>query len=342
MPRDRYDDEDDDRPRRRRRDEDDADDDDRPRRSRRRDDDEDDEDDRPRRSRRRRDDDRPAPTQGNGMAVASLVLGLVTICIGPLAGIIGGVLGVMGLRKPSGKGMAITGIILSVAFSLVWIGGLVFLYMKGKELGGRSASANNLKAIGIASHNFHDVHGELPPPYVRRPTEPLGQPVTDLDRRLGWRVNILPYLDTGNLWVRFKPEEPWDGPTNLPLSGTVVKDYADADTPADPTTRIRCFYDNGALFDTRSGRGVPIAGITDGTSNTILCVEGGEKVTWSRFQEYKFDPQGPLPPLGRADKDGFNVVLCDGQVKWIKKSVDPAIVKALITRASGEVVTLPP
>lgn len=340
MPRDRYDDEDDDRPRRRRRDDDDMDDEERPHRSRRRDEDDEDED-RPRRSRRRRDEDaRPATTQGNGMAVASLVLGIVSICFGPITGIIGGILGLMGMSKPSGKGMAVTGMILSGAFSLLWIGGAVLLYMKGQELGGRSASANNLKAVGLASHNYDSVHGEFPSPYVRRPGEMPGQPVADLDRRLGWRVSLVPYLPQGGPSVQFKQDEPWDSPSNLPLSNTVVKDYVDADARTDPTTRIRCFYDNGAVFETR-GRGIRFTDVTDGTSNTIFCVDGGEKVTWTRFQEYKFDPQGQLPPLGRPDKDGYNVVLCDGSVRWVKKSVDPAVVKAMITRHGGEVVTLP-
>src|SRR4051794_8290815 len=111
MPRDRYDD-DDDRPRRRR-------DDDRPRR--RRDDDED--DDRPRRSRREYEDDRPAATRGNGMAVAALVLGILSICFGPITGVIGGILGLLALRKPTGKGMAVTGLILSGLFSVLSIVG---------------------------------------------------------------------------------------------------------------------------------------------------------------------------------------------------------------------------
>ena len=338
MPRNRYD-EDDDRPRRRR----DDDDDDIPRRRRKDDEEDEDEDeDRPRRrSRRRRDEDAPAASQGNGLAVASLVLGILSIIFGPLTGIIGGILGLMGLSKTTGKGMAVTGMILSGLFSLTCIGGCVWAFMEGrKQLQGAAAKkvgTDNLKEIGIAAHNYHDVHAKLPAPFVRKPGEFPGQVPTDLNDRLSWRVSLLPYINEGGLYNQFRPEQPWNGPTNLPLSNTAVRDYVDPDTPTDPSTRVRVFYDNGAAFETRNEARIP-ASFPDGTSNTILFVEGGDKVTWSRFQEYKFDPNGVLPALGRADRDTFLVVMTDGSVRSVKKSVSPTTLKAAITRAGGEIM----
>jgi hypothetical protein len=177
-------------------------------------------------------------------------------------------------------------------------------------------------------------------PFARRPEERFGgAPPTDLDNRLSWRVQILPFLEQENVYRQFRMNEPWNSPANQPLSNTVVPPYTDADTRTDPNTRYRCFYDNGAMFDTRGT--TRMHSVTDGLTYTIMYVEGGEKVTWSRFQEYKFDPKGPLPALGRADKDGFNAGMGDGSTRWVSKSVDPAILKAMITRAGGEVVTLP-
>ena len=112
--------------------------------------------------------------------------------------------------------------------------------------------------------------------------------------------------------------------------------YTDADSPLDPTTRIRCFYDNGALFDSRSR--TTITNISDGTSNTIMYVEGAEKVTWSQFNEYKFDPNGPLPALGHPKRDTFAAVFADGSVRQMRKTVNQTTLKSLITRAGGEAV----
>jgi hypothetical protein len=319
MPRDRYDDEDDyDRPRRR----------------------DDDYDDRPRRSRRRDDDDydRSPPQKGNGFAVASLVLGLVSICLGPVTGLIGAILGFVGLGKPTGKGMATTGVVLNLLFSLLGTAGIIYGYMRIQETGEKMKSSNNLKQMGLASHNYYNSYGTLQQPYVKRPTDLPGQMPSDLDDRLGWRVTLLPYAEEDYLYKRFDLSQPWNGGPNQPLSSIVVKAYADPDTPTDPTTRYRCFYDNGAVFDTRQSVALP--GITDGTSNTILYVEGGEKVTWTRFQEYKFDPNGPLPALGHPKRDVFQAVMADGSVRSFRKSMNPSTLKAAITRNGGEVVLL--
>jgi len=330
MPRDRYDDEDD-RPRRRR----DEDDDDRPRRRR---DEDDEDDDRPRRSRRRDyDDERPAAVKGNGMAMASLVLGLLSILFGPCTGVIGGILGMIGLGRPSGKGMAVTGLILSGLFSITHTAGGIWGFFQMRESAGKYQVSLNMKQIGLAGHSHNDANGYLPMPYVKRPNDQMGQVPTDVNDRLGWRVTILPYIEQENVFRRFNFNEPWNGPTNQPISSTPIMQYSDSDARTDPTTRFRGFYDNGAIFDTKTQVRIP-AGIMDGTSNTIFVVEGGDKVTWTRFQEYKFEPTGPLPPLGRADKNTYQVLMADGSTKTIRRSVSEATLKAAITRAGGEIM----
>jgi hypothetical protein len=325
MPRDRYDD-DDDRPRRRRDDEDD----DRPRG--RRDDDED--DDRPRRrSRRDVDFDRPPPPAGNGMAVASLVLGLLSFCLGPLTGLIGGILGLVALRKPTGRGLAITGLVLSFVCSVGYVIGGVFFYLEGQKL---RKESNNLKQLGLAAHNYESAYGTLPQPQF----DPLGgrggEPNQDLTSKLSWRVALLPYIEQENVFRQFKIDEPWDSGTNRPLADKLIQQYADVESPTDPTTRWRCFYGPQTMFPL--GRGMSIIGATDGTSNTIMFVEGGDKVRWSRFQEYKYDPNGPLPPLGKPSKPTFMVVMGDGSVRNIRKNMNEQMKRAMITANGGEVV----
>lgn len=64
------------------------------------------------------------PARPRGLSVASLVLGIVSIFFGftfvvPLTGLILGLVGVK--REPAGRGMAVTGIILSGLMLLGWI-----------------------------------------------------------------------------------------------------------------------------------------------------------------------------------------------------------------------------
>src|SRR3954454_5903389 len=59
-----------------------------------------------------------------------------------------------------------------------------------REAARRMQCQNNLKQIGLASHNHHDVVGELPRAY---------SPVTGLS----WHVYILPYIEQQALYNNF-------------------------------------------------------------------------------------------------------------------------------------------
>lgn len=72
----------------------------------------------------------PVPPEKKGMAIASMVLGIIALCLsccyfisGPCA-IIGLILGIIGVRR-GGKGMAIAGIIMCSLTLLIAIGALV-------------------------------------------------------------------------------------------------------------------------------------------------------------------------------------------------------------------------
>lgn len=299
-------------------------------------DDEEDDDDRPRRR-------RPAATGSNGLAVASLVLGILSLFCSLLTGIPAVVCGFLGLSKANrvgaGKGMAIAGMVLGVVGTVVSGVGIYFA-VRGVKTGvakvqgaaSNNVSTNNMKQIGLALHNSLDVNNQFPGPFVR---PPAGDPPADPARRLSWRVAALPYVEQGALFNQFKLDEPWDGPANRPLSNAVVRTYADPGDAA-PQTRYRAFVGPGALFDPDAKR-VTLGSITDGTSNTIMAVEAADAVPWAQYNELPFSPAGPLPPLGRPGQATFLVLMADGSVRNVQKSVSPQTLKAAITRAGGEV-----
>jgi hypothetical protein len=71
-----------------------------------------------------------AQPEPRGLSVASMVLGIVSIFFGftfviPLTGLILGLVGVK--REPAGRGMAVTGIILSGLMLLGWVVLIVFV-----------------------------------------------------------------------------------------------------------------------------------------------------------------------------------------------------------------------
>ena len=89
---------------------------------------------------------------------------------------------------------------------------------------------NNLKQIGLAMHNYHDVHRTLPPAYHADASDrPL----------LSWRVLILPYLEQDALYREFHLNEPWDSDHNKKLIERIPAVYqspGSAAGPGRPTT----------------------------------------------------------------------------------------------------------
>ncbi|MFL5342322.1 MAG: DUF1559 domain-containing protein [Gemmataceae bacterium] len=194
---------------------------------------------------------------------------------------------------------------------------------------GRARSANNLKQMAIAMHNYHDVHGKFPSAAI---CDKNGKPL------LSWRVAILPYVEQDNLYKQFHLDEPWDSDHNKKLLAQMPPVYAlpGVNQPGDTTTHYRVFVDNGAGFDLR--KGTRIMDITDGTSNTIMIAEAADAVPWSKPEELEFDPSKPLPKLGKMEPSGFHVAMFDGSVRFISHGISPQTLKAAITRAGGEVL----
>lgn len=209
---------------------------------------------------------------------------------------------------------------------------------KTREAASRVQGVNNLKQIGLALHNYHDVFQHLPPTVVR---DKEGKPL------YSWRVLILPYIEQGNIYSRWKMDEPWDSPNNKPLSELVVKVFSAPGSPDENSnkTHYRVFVGNGAGFEenkAQPGKGWRFASFTDGLSSTIAVVEAAESVPWAKPDELDFVPGRPLPPLGLPGKDGFNALYFDGSVRFIRKAVNPQTLQALITRNGGEVVPFDP
>jgi len=270
-------------------------------RSRRRYDDDD--DDRPRGRRRRDDDDdydRPPPKSGSGMKVVFIVLGIV--------------------------GVVVVGLV---------VGGF-FAVSKVREAAARMQTSNNMKQIGLGLQNYNDQHIKSPGPFVD-PTPGMSGPANPSDR-LSWRVELLPYIEQGNLFTGIQRDQAWNSPANQPFTSKPIKTFGDPNDPSDANTRFRCFYDNGALFSSNPKDRVSISAIPDGASNTIMFAESGERVPWAQFNEWAFDPNSPPPSLGHPNRDVILVGMADGSVRFIKKTVSPASLNAAITRAGNDVV----
>jgi uncharacterized protein (TIGR03067 family)/prepilin-type processing-associated H-X9-DG protein len=202
---------------------------------------------------------------------------------------------------------------------------------KVREAVDRTQSANNLKQIGLAFHNFHDTYKGFPAHaiYSKDGKTPL----------LSWRVAILPFIDEADLYQQFKLDEPWDSPHNKKLIPKMPKMYGALGKAkkGEGLTYYQVFTGPGTVFD--GNKQMRIAQITDGTSNTMLAVEAKNGVVWSRPDDLKLPKEGEkLPALGGMFTNGFNVLFCDGSVRFMSYQVPAQTLRAVITPAGGEVI----
>jgi hypothetical protein len=192
----------------------------------------------------------------------------------------------------------------------------------------RIQSANNLKQIMIALHSYEKANGHLPSAVVR-------DPKSGMER--SWRVEILPYLNCGDLYDLYRKDEPWDSPANQEVLKKMPTVFAFPGTVGMDTPYLAVSSPDGGLTLSKEGKAPRFQDATDGLNGTVFVVETKPMVPWTK-------------PVDAADIEavrntpihsglGFHVGLGDGAVVFIAKSIDSAVWKALSTRSGGEIST---
>jgi prepilin-type N-terminal cleavage/methylation domain-containing protein len=85
-------------------------------------------------------------------------------------------------------------LLVVIAIIAILIGLLLPAVQKVREAAARAQCQNNLKQMGLAAHNFHDVNKHFPygksPPYAGAP----------IYARWSAHSQLLPYLEQGNIY----------------------------------------------------------------------------------------------------------------------------------------------
>ncbi|MCA9086560.1 MAG: DUF1559 domain-containing protein [Planctomycetaceae bacterium] len=185
-------------------------------------------------------------------------------------------------------------LLVVIAIIAILIALLLTAVQQAREAARRTQCKNNLKQIGLALHNYHDIHRVFPSSSTRSSRFPAD------DSAWAWGVMILPQLDQAPLFSQLAPNNPLSfrealgDATKYSLMLTVLPGYLCPSSSApqtnpqrrmDPMTlNLEIATSNyvgsqgvrsngnaqGVLFGNSSIR---IRDITDGTSNTFLAGE---------------------------------------------------------------------
>ena len=191
---------------------------------------------------------------------------------------------------------------MSVAIMSVLIGLLLPAVQMAREAARRTGCRNNLRQLGLALHNFHDVYRAFPASGWTRsgPGNPGGHYIS-------WRAMILPYLEQSALHEGYDFRANWwssqnlDNGTNLlavyqcpstPTQQAILQAVSKSPRPKLDLNRALARADYEALMGVREvidpvryqdkemtrgvmhrNSSVRFADITDGTSMTVVVTE---------------------------------------------------------------------
>jgi prepilin-type N-terminal cleavage/methylation domain-containing protein/prepilin-type processing-associated H-X9-DG protein len=123
------------------------------------------------------------------------------------------------------RGFTLIELLVVIAIIAVLIGLLLPAVQKIREAASRMQCTNNLKQIGLALHNYHDVYKSFPLGGV------TNNVCCNTEGGPSWGISILPFLEQGTLYNLYDPKHTTEHVNNQQLRQTVVKVY---DCPSDP------------------------------------------------------------------------------------------------------------
>ena len=196
-----------------------------------------------------------------------------------------------------------------------------------------SYTLNSLKQLSLAMINTADENQGILPAHAIYSKE--GKPL------LSWRVAILPRLEEWGLYQQFKLDEPWDSPHNVKLLEripTIYRPVNEAVRKQYPySTFFQVFTGKETLFpEGPQGPRYPDS-IADGTSRTLMIVEGEEPVLWTKPEDLPYRSDRPVPQLKQYPRTKRILgVLADCSMHSWNAGTPEKTIRAYITPAGHE------
>ena len=120
-------------------------------------------------------------------------------------------------------------LLVVIAIIAILIALLLPAVQQAREAARRTQCKNNLKQLGLAMHNYHDVHLTFPPGWIA--VGPGPHSAHDGLNGAGWGTMILPHMDQAPLYDKFNANLAIHDPINVPFIDNILPAFQ---CPSDP------------------------------------------------------------------------------------------------------------
>lgn len=252
-------------------------------------------------------------------------------------------------------GFTLVELLVVIAIIGILVGLLLPAVQAAREAARKVSCKNNLRQIGLGIHNYESAHRCFPTGCIE--WRGFGGRASRL--QFAWSALMLPFIEQQNLHSQIDFRFPFDAPINAEAAKTRLSVF---ECPtADERDLPRGQTDYGGLFGERILNNIPDDGtflydrriaasdLTDGMSNTACVSEdvGGPDSEWINGDNVFVQSSGINDPnvwigdneIRSRHSGGAMLLFSDGHVRFVSQSIRQDVLGALITRASGEVVS---
>jgi prepilin-type N-terminal cleavage/methylation domain-containing protein len=163
------------------------------------------------------------------------------------------------LHRSGRKGFTLIELLVVIAIIAILIALLLPAVQQAREAARRTQCKNNLKQIGLALHNYHDVHDRFPPANITM-GNCCGTP-----SHINWAIAILPFIDQAPLYNQYDSNLTNEDPANASVREQILAAYI---CPSDLNTEQleRPASGPGSGLDYAPGSYRAVNGTTDGSN----------------------------------------------------------------------------